>query len=60
MNAVSRWYDVGLTYHDSIPDRAFHLDLPRDASIREVMKSLRQQGLYCTIEDRRIHIRHKP
>ena len=60
MNAISRWYRVRIVYHDSIPDRPFHLDLPRDASIHRVLRSLRQQGLYCDIEGRKINVRIKP
>ncbi len=58
MNAVSRWYNVPLTIHDSIPTRPFHLDLPRTADIHEVFIALSHQGVFCDIEDRRIHIRN--
>ena len=60
MNAISRWYRVSIVYHDSIPEGSFHIDLPRDASIHQVLRSLRQQGLYCDIEVRKINVRNKP
>ncbi len=59
MNAVSRWYNVPLVFHDSIPERPFNLDVSRDASIHEVIKSLIPQGLYCYIADGRLHIKNR-
>ena len=58
MLAISRWYDVPLTFHDSISVRQFHLDLPRNAEIHEAFKRLSHQGIFCDIEDRRIHVRN--
>ncbi len=56
MNEVTRWYKMGVTYHDSIPDQLFDLDVSRKATIYEVFKSLAQQGIICRIEHERIHI----
>ena len=56
MQEISRWYDADVKYKGSVPDKLYHLDLPRDADFSEVQKALRQQGVLLFVEKRTITV----
>jgi transmembrane sensor len=44
MRAIARWYDVDIIYKSDIPYRNFSINLPRSASLEELLDILRKQG----------------
>jgi transmembrane sensor len=60
MRTISRWYNVDIVYQDSISDKKYNLNISRDASIDEVIRTLQHQGLRTTIVDRKIVVGVKP
>jgi transmembrane sensor len=48
MRDISRWYDVTIYYAGTIPDKKYNLNIPRDANLKEVIRSLREQGAHVS------------
>jgi transmembrane sensor len=48
MRDISRWYDVEVEYVGTIPNGKYNLDIPRDANLKEVIRSLREQGAHVS------------
>ncbi|HSZ31824.1 MAG TPA: FecR family protein [Puia sp.] len=48
MRDISRWYDVTIDYVGTIPDKKYNLNIPRDANLKEVIRSLREQGAHVS------------
>jgi transmembrane sensor len=46
MRDISRWYDVEVVYEGPISDKKYSLNIPRDAKLKELISSLREQGAH--------------
>jgi len=56
MRAVSRWYDVDISYQGRIPEKRFKGGLPRDASLSDLLTVLEQSGIHFTVEGKKITV----
>ncbi len=54
MRAVSRWYDVDISYEGRIPGKRFKGGMPRDASLSDLLSVLAQSGIHFTVEGKKI------
>ena len=56
MPAIAKWYDVDIQYISQIQDKKFSLQIPRSASLSEVLENLKNQGLHITQQGKTITI----
>jgi ferric-dicitrate binding protein FerR (iron transport regulator) len=56
MRAVSRWYDVDISYEGKIPDKRFKGGLPRDANLSDLLSVLEQSGIHFRVEGKKITV----
>jgi transmembrane sensor len=54
MRAISRWYDVDVTFEGMIPDKRFKGGLPRNTDLQELLNVLEQNGIHFTVEGKKI------
>jgi ferric-dicitrate binding protein FerR (iron transport regulator) len=50
MREVERWYDVNVVYQGEIPQRAFSGEIPRSASLTELLKLFEVNKIHFTID----------
>ena len=54
MRQISRWYDVDVVYEGAIPKDRFVGDLPMDANISQVLRTLEKVQVHFRIEGKKI------
>jgi transmembrane sensor len=54
MRAISRWYDVDVTYKGVIPDKRFKGGLPRNTDLSELLNVLEQNGIHFNVTGKNI------
>lgn len=57
MRQLARWYDVAVIYESGIPDIALIGKMKRDLSLRQVLEALKEMGVNCQLDGRRIIVR---
>ncbi len=56
MRAVSRWYDVDISYEGKIPEKRFKGGLPRDANLSDLLSVLEQSGIHFRVDGKKITV----
>lgn len=56
MRQLSRWYDIDITYRDSIPVREFEGQIPRNALLSEVLQMLAVSNVKFRVEGKNLII----
>jgi transmembrane sensor len=56
MREVSRWYDVGVIYEGTIPDKKYSIILSRDANIHDLLGELEKKGVHFSIHRKTITV----
>lgn len=56
MKQVSRWYDIDVIYLHGDPDIQLFGKLGRDLNLQEIVSSLKDMGVDCRIEERKLYI----
>ena len=54
LRQLARWYDVNVDYGTHVPSRTFVGEIPRDATLSQVLVILEKTGVHFRIEDRNI------
>lgn len=54
MRQLSRWYNVDVVYEGKMPERQFWGALERQLSLEQVLEFLRETGVHCRIEGRKL------
>lgn len=56
MHAVSRWYDVDVSFNSDISDKKYNISIPRSAGIYELLSVLEQQGARFIVHGKTITV----
>jgi len=57
MRQLTKWYDVEISYEGPIPDRQFSGEIPRNASLSEVLEILELSKVHLDMEGRKIVVK---
>jgi transmembrane sensor len=56
MHAVSRWYDVDISFNSDISDKKYNISVPRSAGIYDLLSILEQQGARFDVQGKTITV----
>jgi hypothetical protein len=54
LKQLARWYDVNVDYGAHVPSKTFIGEIPRDATLSQVLAILEKTGVHFRIEERNI------
>ena len=57
LRQISRWYDIGVLYEDSIPHERFGGSISKKAPLTDVLHMLEQYGMKFTIEGGKLRVK---
>jgi transmembrane sensor len=57
MRQLTKWYDVEIRYEGAIPDRQFSGEIPRNASLSEVLEILELSKVHVDLEGKEIVVK---
>ena len=57
MRQISRWYNIDVVFEGKSPDDLFHVKIPRNLSLQEVLKIFEMNGINFKIEGRRLIVK---
>jgi len=57
LKQLERWYDIEVTYDNSLANLSFYGELPRDMTLNEIIKALSYTGLQLKIEGKKLSVK---